>query len=109
VILPFPKPVGPDKWFNTSLFLQPPAYNFGDAPRTFADLRNDRTRNVDLSLHKNTGITEKLKLQFRAEFFNMISTARFGSPNQSPGNKQFGVISSQVNQPRIIQFALKLT
>jgi hypothetical protein len=48
-------------------------------------------------------------LQFRAEAFNLTNTPRFAPPGQSIGAAGFGVVSSQSNQPRVVQFALKLT
>lgn len=98
----------PEHWFDTTQFSAPAAYAFGNAPRTFSGLRDDGTREIDLSLMKNTTIHEKLHLQFRAESFNFTNTPRFAPPNQSFGSPAFGVISSQSNQPRVIQFALKL-
>lgn len=98
----------PERWFDTSQFSNPAPYTFGSAPRTFNGLRSDSTRQVDLSLLKTTGITEKLRLQFRAESFNLTNTTRFAPPNTVFGNAQFGVVNSMGNQPRVIQFALKL-
>ena len=98
----------PERWFDTSQFSNPPAYTFGNAPRTLNGLRSDGTRQLDLSLLKTTSITEKLRLQFRAESFNITNTVRFAPPNVSQGNPQFGVVSSMGNQPRVLQFALKL-
>jgi hypothetical protein len=98
----------PAKWFNTAVFTTPAAYHFGNAPRTFSGARSGYTRNVDLSLHKNTHMSEKLVLQFRAEAFNLANTPIFSPPNTSFGSPAFGTVSSQANQPRIIQLALKL-
>jgi hypothetical protein len=98
----------PERWFDTSQFSAPAAYAFGNAPRTFSGLRDDGTREMDLSLMKNTTLKERLHLQFRAEAFNLTNTPRFAPPNQSFGSPAFGVISSQSNQPRVLQFALKL-
>ena len=98
----------PERWFDTSQFANPPAYTFGNAPRTFNGLRSDGTSQLDISLLKTTGITEQLRLQFRAESFNITNTARFSPPNVSFGNPQFGIVSSMGNQPRVLQFALKL-
>ena len=47
-------------------------------------------------------------LQFRTEFFNLFNRVQFGNPNVSAGNPSFGVISSQANTPRLVQFALRL-
>jgi hypothetical protein len=61
-----------------------------------------------MSLMKNTKLRERLHLQFRAEAFNLTNTPRFAPPGQSFGAPGFGVVTSQSNQPRVLQFALKL-
>jgi hypothetical protein len=73
-----------------------------------ADLRNDVILNWDISLFKDFGITERLKLQFRAEALNAFNTPRFGGPNTSVTSSTFGVITSQANAPRQVQLGLKL-
>ena len=98
----------PNRWFDTSQFSSPPPYTFGNAPRTFSGSRSHGIEQMDLSLHKNTVLTEKLRLQFRAEFFNLSNSPRFAPPNVNFGAAAFGVVSAQTNQPRIIQFGLKL-
>jgi hypothetical protein len=98
----------PSQWLNPSVFSVPAPYTFGNAPRTFNGVRSDRTNNVDLSLHKNTHITERLQLQFRAESFNLTNTPVFAPPNTTFGSPAFGTVSSQANQPRVLQLALKL-
>ncbi len=98
----------PDHWFDTSQFSSPAPYAFGNAGRTSSGNRAATTRQLVLTLSKRTQITEKLDLQFRAEFFNFTNTPHFDPPNVSFGNQLFGVVSAQGNQPRIVQFALKL-
>jgi hypothetical protein len=98
----------PAKWFDTSVFGIPAPYTFGTTPRTFNGARGDWTRQVDLSLHKNTHITERLMLQIRADAFNLSNTVVFAPPNTSFGANGFGSVSAQANQPRVLQFALKL-
>jgi hypothetical protein len=98
----------PYQWFDTSVFSAPLPYRFGTTPRTFNGARSDKTTNYDLSLHKNTSLTEKLMLQFRAEAFNLTNTPVFAPPNTSFGATGFGTVSSQANQPRIVQFGMKL-
>lgn len=100
---------GPDRWFDTAQFSTPSAYTFGNAPRTFGGSRIDGTGQVDLVASKNTTIAEKWLLQFRAEFFNISNSPRFGPPGVSFGPAQFGVVGSQGNEPRIVQFGLKLS
>lgn len=98
----------PQRWFDTTQFTTPVAYSFGNAARAYSGLRTDSARNIDLSAVKNTRIIERLNLQFRAEFFNLLNTPRFDPPNITQGNNAFGVVSAMANQPRVIQFALKL-
>lgn len=96
------------RWFNTAGFSAPPAFAFGNAPRTLGNIRSDGIANVDFSLVKNTRLVERVTLQFRSEFFNLLNTPRFAPPNTSFGSPAFGQVSNQSNQPRVIQFALKL-
>lgn len=96
------------KWFNTSVFSQPAAFTFGNTPRTFGSLHAMSMGNFDFSMIKNTQITERLGLQFRAEAFNLFNTPQFGPPATSYGAGTFGTVSSQLNPARIIQLALKL-
>src|SRR5216684_2486091 len=98
------------QWFDTSVFSQPPAFTFGNVTRTLPDVRNHGTNNMDFGLVKNSRFLKdgRVNLQFRSEFFNVFNRVRFGNPGLTFGNPQFGVITSQVNAPRLIQFALKL-
>jgi hypothetical protein len=63
---------------------------------------------LDLGIQRNFSVTEASTLEFRAEFFNFINTPKFGLPvNDRAAGPAFGVISSTVVNPRIIQMALK--
>lgn len=95
------------RWFNTSVFTQPPSYSLGNVGRTLPDARNPGSQNFDLSLFKIISVTETLKLQFRAEAFNLLNHTRFNGPNMAFGSTTFGVITS-AKAPRIMQLALKL-
>ena len=96
-----------DRWLTPDVFSAPPGYAFGNAPRTFSGSRSDSTAQMDMTLNKNTRIGEKYTVQFRTEFFNLTNSPVFNAPNVNFGNSQFGVVDSQQNQPRIIQFAVK--
>jgi hypothetical protein len=100
-----------NRWFNTACFTQPPAFTFGNAARVQPTLRMHGINNFDAAVFKNTrfGSGESLSLQFRAEFFNLFNHVQFGPPGTTLGNAQFGIVSSQVNNPRLIQFGLKLS
>ena len=95
-------------WFNTACFTAPGAYNFGDEPRVDSTLRQQGVVNFDFAVFKKTSITERINFEFRAEFFNLFNHTQFGPPNGTFGSSDFGVITNQVNLPRLIQFGLKL-
>jgi hypothetical protein len=102
-------------WFNTNCFTAPSNYGFGDERRTDSDLRTQGIANWDASVFKSVAITEQVNLIFRAEAFNMWNRVQFGQPSAlccnnptDKSNATFGVISSQLNLPRVIQFALRL-
>jgi len=71
----------PLKWFNTAAFQNPSDYTFGNVPRTLANVRGPGTQNFDFSIFKTTEITERWKIQLRAEAFNVLNHANFGLPN----------------------------
>lgn len=96
-----------DRWFNTSVFTQPPAYSFGNVSRTLPDVRNPGSAVTNLSLFKYFGIREGLRAQFRLEAFNAFNRTSLGWPSTSLGGPSFGRITSW-GGPRNVQLALKL-
>jgi hypothetical protein len=97
-----------NRWFDTSAFTAPPPFTFGNLARTLPDTRTHGIANYSLAVVKNTAIKESVRLQFRTEIFNLFNRVQFNSPGIQLGNPQFGVISGQYNDPRLIQFALRL-
>jgi hypothetical protein len=96
------------RYFNTSVFAQPAPFTFGTTGRTLPDVRGPGVANYDFSVFKDFVIVERMTLQFRAETFNLFNRVQFGFPNSNLSSGQIGVISSQANSPRQIQFGLKL-
>ena len=92
-------------WFDTAAFTTPPPFTYGSAGRDI--LFGPGRVNFDMSLFKDFPIREEMKLQFRAEAFNIFNTPQFGQPNASIGNVQAPVISSIVGNPRQLQMALR--
>ncbi|MCL6506510.1 MAG: TonB-dependent receptor [Bryobacteraceae bacterium] len=84
------------------------AWNIRRFPSRFGNLREAASNNFDISILKDTLITERVKLQYRAEFFNAFNHPQFDSPNISPTSSAFGTITRQENLPRTVQMALKL-
>jgi TonB dependent receptor-like, beta-barrel len=100
-----------NKWFNTADFSQPAAFTFGNASRTEPNLRADGIGNWDAALFKKTqfGPDGKLGLEYRVEVFNFMNHPQFSYPGMVFGTAQFGVVSGQANDPRLIQMALRFT
>ena len=70
----------PSRWFNIFAFQNPTDYTFGNVPRTQPHVRGPGTQNFDFSVFKTTEITERFKVQLRAEAFNVLNHANFGLP-----------------------------
>lgn len=98
------------EWFNTSAFALPPAFTFGDVSRTIGSVRSPALKNLDLSVDKETQIVGRLRMQFRADIFNLTNTPHFGLPNTSMNSAAFGQLNALLPSPpqREIQFAAKL-
>ena len=102
-------------WFNTSVFVNPPNYTYGNLGRTLPEVRGPRTVNMDLSLIKGFRIWERVSVQLRGESFNIVNHVNLGMPNTSfsPGSNglntssTFGTITT-ASPGRIIQLGAKL-
>lgn len=95
------------QWFNTAAFTTTPQFAFGNASRN--PVRGPAYRDLDLSLIKHTRLSEHTDLEFRAELFNVTNTPGFAQPNGSFGTAAFGSITSTVTDPRVAQFAVRLS
>ena len=97
-------------YFNTAAFAAPPVVGDGTG---FGNcgvgiLSGPDQRNIDLGIQRNFAVTEWSTVEFRTEFFNFTNTPKFGLPvSDRAAGPAFGVISSTVSNPRIVQFALK--
>jgi hypothetical protein len=101
----------PNQWFNPNAFKLPTDGTYGNLGRGV--FSGPGLADVDASLFKSTAITERTNLQFRAEFFNVLNHANFGTPNAtvfSSGaiSPSAGLITSTATTSRQIQFGLKL-
>jgi hypothetical protein len=103
----------PNEYFNPNAFLPPIPGTYGNVGRDV--LTGPGLADLDFSVLKNTNITERVHLQFRAEFFNILNHPNFGTPNavvfssaSSTPASTAGVITSTSTTSRQIQFGLKL-
>lgn len=97
-----------NRYFNTSVYSQPAAYTYGNTGRAIPQLRSPRTNNDDLSLFKTFTLYRELQTQLRLEAFNALNHPVFGAPGTGVTSSTFGVVSSQANNPRQLQIALKV-
>jgi Carboxypeptidase regulatory-like domain len=114
------------EWFNIACFSQPAAGQLGNASR--ASVTGPDFVNTDFSLIKQFNLPwENMGLNFRAEFFNLFNHAQFATPDSTTSlaipdiaactivanacatPNGFGSIGATVNNPRLVQFGLKLT
>lgn len=93
-------------WFDITSFRAPGANRFGDAGRN--SLRGPGFVNYDLSLVKNLRFSEKYRIEFRAEAYNLTNTPRWGNPVNNVNNAAFGQILGAGGE-RELQLALRLT
>lgn len=105
------------QWLNPAAFSQPAlATAIGQSDYSVLGGKPQQARgpafsNLDSSIFKNFALTESLRLQFRAEAFNTTNTPQFGQPgNLDFTNTKggFSSITTMRNNPRVMQFALKL-
>ncbi len=94
-------------WFNTAAFSAAPQFTFGNASRN--PVRGAPYRDLDLALVKHTALSERTDLEFRAEVFDVTNTPAFAQPNGSVGSAAFGTITATTTDPRVVQFALRLS
>ena len=94
--------------FNPCAFAAPLPGELGNASRV--PVFGPGFVNTDFSLIKQFKLPwENMGLNFRTEFFNLFNHPQFGLPNNDLNVGGFGATSSTVNNPRLLQFALKLT
>lgn len=102
-------------WFNTSVFVNPPNYTYGNVGRTLPDVSSPGTVNVDLSVIKTIHIFERFSIQLRAESFNVANHVNLGIPNTTfvagpnglNNSSTFGTITA-AGAARTNQFGAKI-
>ncbi len=94
------------RWFNTSAFVAPPAYQFGVLGRN--TMVGPGLFNVDTTLSKRFRVKEGCVLEVRAEAFNLLNTPNYNQIGRIINASDFGQINSQL-APRQLQFGGKLT
>jgi hypothetical protein len=94
------------QWFDVNVFKRPAPFTFGNAGRNI--VLGDNEVNIDVSLHKDISISERMRLEFRAEIFNLFNHTNFADvPGRTAFTATFGRYTYAQNS-RQTQFALKL-
>lgn len=101
-------------YLNAAAFTSAPEAPYGTGPSDtdFGNsgvgmVRGPGQRNIDMACERAIPISDSQSIHMRVELFNLANTANFGNPNNIVGTPSFGVITSTLNNPRIIQLALK--
>jgi len=98
-----------DRYFETSAFATPPAFSMGSDSRTEPRLRTPGINNFDIGISRNQRLKEnRVKMQFRAEFFSAFNHTQLGSPTGATTSPDFGRITSATGT-RTIQLGLRLS
>jgi hypothetical protein len=97
----------PARYFNTLAFNSAPQFVIGTASRN--PVRGPAYRDLDLALVKHMKLPLETDMEFRAEMFDITNTPAFSQPNGSFGAAAFGSITSTTTDPRVVQFALRLS
>ncbi len=93
-----------DAWFDTSAFIEPEAFQFGDSGRNILIAPGHQT--WDIALSKTTEVSDGHQVELRVEFFNAFNRANFDRPSRILGTSEFGKIFG-ADRAREIEFALK--
>jgi len=96
-----------DKWFNPAAFAAPPAFTYGNVGRN--SVYGPGMQTLDLAIERAFSLTEKAKLQFRAEGFNALNKTNLGTPNRFVNTPQFGTITMAMTPGREVQVSARVS
>jgi hypothetical protein len=97
----------PAHFINTAAFATAPQFTLGTASRNPA--RGPAYRDLDFALAKHARLPGETDMEFRGEIFDILNTPEFAQPNGSFGSAAFGTITSTVTDPRVVQFAIRIS
>ena len=97
----------PTLWFNVNDFAVPAQFTYGNSGRNI--LNADPLRQLDMTVLKRFRITERKRLEYRTEFFNISNHPVFSIPVTTIDTPTAGRVTSTLNSGRILQFALKFS
>jgi hypothetical protein len=96
-------------YINKNAFLAPAAYTFGNVARTLPyGLRAPSVWDIDLTVRRQFPITERVKLVFAVDAFNVFNTVQFGGLGTNIESANFGQVTTQANSPRKLQINARI-
>jgi hypothetical protein len=95
------------EWFNPKAFAAPPAFTFGNVGRN--TVIGPGMQTLDLALAREFSLAERMKFQFRAEFFNALNKVNLGTPDRFVNTPQFGTITEAATPGRQIQLSARFS
>lgn len=93
------------RWFDTGAFSVAPQFTIGNSSRN--PVRGPGYRTFDLMIGKQFPLREQVRLELRAEAFNLTNTPPLTNPNGSFGTPAFGTIPSALD-PRVFELVAKI-
>jgi hypothetical protein len=105
-----PQMVSNGQYFNAAAFTRTPQFQFGNVSHYLPEVRNPPNFGLNALIEKRISVHERYKVEFRTELLNATNSVNFAGPQTSITSSAFGTISlTQVNNPRAIQFGLKVS
>jgi hypothetical protein len=102
--------VGTTAYLNKAAFVDPANYTVGNIARSAPlGLFAPHTTDFDLSVRREFGIKERVKLAFQVDAFNLNNAVHFAAPGLAIDSASFGIFSSMANQPRKLQFSSRIS
>ncbi|MBL8232046.1 MAG: carboxypeptidase regulatory-like domain-containing protein [Bryobacterales bacterium] len=96
-----------DRWFDTTAYVNPGPYSFGTGSRTEPNVRNPGIFDFDSVLSRWQPIRERMRLQFRAEMYNLMNHPNLGAPSTGITSSTYGMITAK-NGNRTMVMGLRL-
>jgi hypothetical protein len=96
-----------DAWFNPAAFSTPAAFTFGNVGRN--TIYGPGMQTLDVALHREFALTERLRLQIRGELFNAMNHTNLGTPNRFVNTPQFGTITEAATPGREVQLGARIS
>ncbi|MDT7808913.1 MAG: hypothetical protein QOJ70_2726 [Acidobacteriota bacterium] len=94
-------------WFNPAAFSTPAAFTFGNVGRN--TVYGPGMQTLDVAMHREFAVTEKMHFQVRAELFNALNHTNLGTPNRFVNTPQFGTITEAATPGREVQLGARLS